>query len=94
MNSALRAMKTLKKRKALYSAANMESTVRENQDQNRMDRMVAGLVNHNKTLNRVLLATESPQFTPKVSSIALLLSAQFKVIRGPQPKERGANCNK
>ena len=71
MNSALRAMKTLKKRKALYSAANMENTVRENQDQNRMDRMVAGLVNHNKTLNRVLLATESPQFTQKVRSIAL-----------------------
>ena len=71
MNSALQAMKTLKKRKALYSAANMDSSHQGNQDQNRMDRMVAGLVNHNKTLNRVLLATESSQFTQKVGSIDL-----------------------
>ena len=55
MNSALKAMKSLSKRKAVYFS---EKDKKATTDQNRMDMRVAGLVPHNQTLNRVLRTYE------------------------------------
>ena len=65
MNSALKAMKTLKKRKAVHHIKPQklaQSFDVAMPDQNRMDRMIAGLVPHNQTLNRLLMTfDDQPQ---------------------------------
>ena len=66
MNSALKAMKTLKKRKAVHhikpQKLGQSFDVAAMPDQNRMDRMIAGLVPHNQTLNRLLMTfDDQPQ---------------------------------